>query len=858
MKFKKALSIFISFALIIQSTLPGFGYILVAKAQEGTQEEIVESSPEPTPEPSVEPLPSSELSTESLPEISPTPIPSPTPPPYWSPEYDEWKAQQDLIDQEEERADDLMEQREDEWEANEESQTWIDAHGGSEEYYASGQWEVDQAALALAVASSGDSHPQSCGEEELQPGPDTALISDTETVDGSAASSESTDLSVSNDNCASIENDSYAGGISGDNTQTGNDGPVDMATGDADAQARLVSQGNSNTTSNDDGFSQGSAEAGNSFAEGSEAENLGTGEDSENLAQASEQNSLTVDNSNTAFVDNEMTVEGVSGSNIVTDNDGNATLTTGDIELIANMLNILNLNITGEDFLHLIVNIFGQLNGTIDLDDIAAYLGLADDDDLEIIARNENTGEDSENTVETTVLETTNVNNVNNAEVNNEMNVSGVSGANDVLNNDGGADVVTGRIRILANLMNFINANFSGERWSFIMVNIFGGLVGDIILPDTQRYLDGAEDGGALAENVNVGEDSINDSQAQSAETTSVTNTNGVELTNSVNANGISGNNDQSGNDDGDGAHNMLTGVVDVAVSLMNFLNFNITGNNWVFLVVNVFGNWMGRIVGFADIGTIDAPVDGSFAALSVGGGGGTAVTASNTNTGEGSENSAYASYTSDTTINNQNTAKVTNTMNIEGISGENAVNNNDAGTSLTTGWVEIDANLLNIINMNVAGRNWMIVFLNVFGDFVGDLFFGPPPPAPPVVEILTQTQNAVNQSASGEYVQPATGGSQIQDLSESDPSEDQDSIALLSTEVMSESNSQEVLSFNAIQNSDEEGFQIQERELTFPQNLLVKLLGLKEKIENFLVMLRDLLLVRLAHLNFLALAASD
>ena len=119
-----------------------------------------------------------------------------------------------------------------------------------------------------------------------------------------------------------------------------------------------------------------------------------------------------------------MTVEGVSGSNIVTDNDGNATLTTGDIELIANMLNILNLNITGEDFLHLIVNIFGQLNGTIDLDDIAAYLGLADDDDLEIIARNENTGEDSENTVETTVLETTNVNNVNNAEVNNEMNVS--------------------------------------------------------------------------------------------------------------------------------------------------------------------------------------------------------------------------------------------------------------------------------------------------------------------------------------------------------------------------------------------------------------------------------------------------
>ena len=159
---------------------------------------------------------------------------------------------------------------------------------------------------------------------------------------------------------------------------------------------------------------------------------------------------------------------------------------------------------------------------------------------------------------------------------------------------------------------------------------------------------------------------------------------------------------------------------------------------------------------------------------------------------------------------------------------------------------------------MNVAGRSWMIVFLNVFGDFVGDLFFGQPPARPQVAEILAQTQNTVNQVVSTEAAQSAAGGVQIQDLSRADTTEDQNPTVLLSTEAMSDADAEEILSFNATQNSDEEGFQIQEGKLTFPQNLLVKLLGLKEKIENFLVMMRNLLFARLAHLNLLALAALE
>ena len=833
---KKLLALTLSLWLFIYSLLPTGAFVVFAQ----------EASPEATPEASTEPTPS----LPPDPSPSPTPIPSPTPPPYWSPEYDEWKVQQDILDDEQEA-------RDDEWEANEEDTAWVESHGGDEQYYTSGDWQADQDAAAAAAAAAaeedpfasdspttGNTHPQSCEEQSSDPilGGE-ATTSSEGTVDNSATSVDNDTTTVSNNNCASVENDILASGMSGENAQTLNDSDVSMDTGDSSANGTLVNQGNTNVTDSDD-LGQASAGTNDSFAQGSEAENLSTGSDSENLASGTETDTLTVDNGNAAYVDNQMTVEATSGANVLTDNDGNATLTTGDLELIANMLNILNLNITGEDFLHLIVNIFGTLNGTLDLDDIALVLGFADDDDLEIIARNEDTGEDSENTAQATGEETTTINNTNTADVNNEMNVSGVSGGNEVSGNDGAADVVTGRIKILANLMNFINANFSGERWSFIMINIFGGLIGDLILPSTDQYLNGPGEVGALAENVNPGEDSTNTATTTSAETTTVVNSNNVSLSNDVNAEGASGNNQQNGNDDGEGAHSMQTGAVDVAIRIMDFLNFNITGNNWVFLIVNVFGKWMGQIVGFAGGGAMDAPNQGTFTALSVGAGGGQTVVASNLNTGEGSTNTAEATYTSNTSVSNQNSATVTNNMNIEGVSGENAVNGNDGATSLLTGWVEIDANLLNIINMNVAGRSWMIVFLNVFGDFVGNMFFGQTAAdafAAQMAQMAEATEATVQAVAGGASQTPSsTSGVDNQAQSGADTDEVGEVVGSMVSSPGSgfilganeESESQDILSFNAIQAPEEFGYE--DTPLTFWERAKVWFNGVLIAIVEF------------------------
>lgn len=782
----KILALVLSVAIFANSfAMPAF--VMAQEVTESTPEaqtqtQSVEETPIASTEPESTIVP--DATPQSTPESTPTPLP--TIPPLNSADYDSYKEAKNILDNE-------REAREDEWEEHEEDKTWIAQHGGNEEYFVSGQWAKDEEAKRLADEEAkklqesqqqaqqqqllpAEEHsvlleeqpvPVSC-EPNLSNDPSLALATQASTQDSqnSAIAQNSDNTNISTNNCAVLGTSDSAAGISGNNNSSGNDGAVDLGTGNAQAAGQQQNTANTNlaNTGGTSGFT--SSISNDSLAQDGTAENLNTGEDSENLAQTTNTNNLTVDNNNTVLADNQLNVEGVSGANTVTNNDGSVTLTTGDIELIANMLNILNLNVTGEDFLHLIVNIFGQLNGTLDLDDIASYLGYADDDALEIIAQNSSTGEDSTNTATSVNENNTNVTNNNNAVVNNDLDVTAVSGANNVSGNDGTANVITGRIQVLANVLNFINTNMTGDKWKFIMINIFGSLNGNIILPGTNDFLNNSN--GAIASNTTPGEDSSNNQTSSSSDQTSVNNTNDVVLNNSVNASGDSGNNAQNGNDDE--GHAISTGGTDISSQILNFLNMNLTGNNFVFLIVNVFGKWMGQIVGFGDNGAIVGPGSGTFAALAVGGSG--AVTASNGNTGEGSVNNSNASLTNTTNVTNNNNATVNNNINVTGISGQNGVNGNDGVTSLTTGWVEIDANLLNIINTNITGNSWMVVFLNIFGDFMGNLFFGrenvPQPTNYAIGGSESVTSGTVTQSQNQQQTNAVTNANQVQGLATS------------------------------------------------------------------------------------------
>ncbi len=556
-------------------------------------------------------------------------------------------------------------------------------------------------------------------------------------VTGSSTTTTTTNndgVTVSSDNCANIKNDQAVSSSTGTNTQTFNSSRNSMGTGDATSSASLQNSGNTNVVE----------VSGNN----QNASNGGTEKNSSNNATANNTTNLTVDNNNHASAENNLNVSSSTGSNLVANNEGNAKLSSGDIDMIVNMMNILNMNIAGTDFTHLLVNIFGNLTGEIDLDAIAQNLGVSKDE-IKAIARNSQTGQNSQNNAQVNNQTNLTVNNNNTADVKNTVDVSGVTGANNVSNNEHTINVQTGRIKIMVALMNFINTNFSGKDWYFAMVNIFGNLRGDILLPNPNGYL---VDSSVNASNTTTGANSTNDATAQGTSTIAASSQNQANVTNNVTVNGDSGSNAALGND---GRVNQGSGQVNVVNNALSWLNTSIFGDRWVLLIVNVMGRWMGHVVAFPGQGNIKAPDNGLLIAAAGAGGNGPAISAENSQTGNGSNNNASVSDTSNFQVNNTNAATVENNVNISGVSGQNSANQNQGRANLYTGWVDITSGLLNVVNMSVTGQHWLMVMVNVFGDFWGNLVF--PDGSSPTAQIQqvadaanTAIGNTTNPSASG------------------------------------------------------------------------------------------------------------
>ncbi|MBI2029707.1 hypothetical protein HYT02_04780 [Candidatus Gottesmanbacteria bacterium] len=487
-------------------------------------------------------------------------------------------------------------------------------------------------------------------------------------------------VEVENSNCASLTNEQDVNSNTGGNDVSDN-GSVKAATGGASADSTMTNKGNTNTTS-------------------STADEEVQGQSS----STQELDSLGADNNNQIYVTNDVNVESTSGANSVNDNDGRALLTTGDVDMMVTLMNILNMNITGEDFTHLIVNIFGDLSGDVDLNTIAGKLGMTEDEFEILLENEEHMAEKQEQLLEKQEKEAK-IKNNNDAQVVNNVNVTGVSGLNTLSGNEDKTALMTGRIKILVALINFINTNYSGSDWYFAMINVFGSLNGDLILPDPNYF---------LSTEGNVAIDSqVGDLTQVREQNTTVTNNNNVEIENNISVTGDSGTNLAYANEN---FVKQNTGSVTTESNLTNWLNINILGNNWVLLVINVFGTWYGQILGFPGQDPINSPQSGTLV-LSAGGTNNTGpnITSGSDTTSKSSEN---------TDVQNNNTAKIENNVNIKGISGQNTTNNNEDPVFVTTGWVDITTDLLNIVNMNVTGKKWMLVMVNVFGDFFGDITF--------------------------------------------------------------------------------------------------------------------------------------
>jgi hypothetical protein len=339
-----------------------------------------------------------------------------------------------------------------------------------------------------------------------------------------------------------------------------------------------------------------------------------------------------------------------------------------------------------------------------------------------ISATNSDNGAFSTNSAEASVSSSETTSQSNDAEVASNLELSADSGNNDASFNTGGdSAITTGDANVNANVLNFVNNNIAGDVILGV-VNIFGTLIGDIIL--SQEALD-AVCGGSCAGSMAVANSdnaagSNNTASASSTSDSSVDQSNNAVIENNILVDANTGANSASFNTNGDSS--ISTGEANVLASVLNVANTNLNGGLYWLVLINRAGQWFGRIIG-ADEGENFAASEGmEFYIGELGD-----INVTNSGNGALSDNEASVSSTQNSSISQSNDAHVVNNLNLSANTGGNDSSYNTGGnSSITTGDANIIANVVNFINNNIVGNGKLVVtIINVFGEWIGD-FVGP------------------------------------------------------------------------------------------------------------------------------------
>ena len=487
-------------------------------------------------------------------------------------------------------------------------------------------------------------------------------------------------------------------------SSNGGVGDTAINTGDANSDTTLQTTGNSNL-----GITNG--EEGGSIS----VSNSGNGAGSLNDVSGSVINNNNTNQGNSATVNNNLNQATATGQNSASYNVGDSSITTGDANTTGTVITSVNTNVDGvavaefniaDDHIGDIVLDFGQncVNGC---------------SGSSVTASNENNGASSNNQADASNTTNNNTNQTNNAGVSNELILAADSGSNNASFNTGGdSDIVTGDANVSANSLTFANNNLAGNV-IYGVVNIFGNLVGDIILTEEamNAICGGSCGGSTTASNTGNGANSTNTASATSTNTDNTFQSNDASITNTLVLDAQTGNNDTNFNTGGDSSIN--TGDASVMANVLNIANSNLIGGNWWLVIVNQAGKWVGKIIGSPDGSTLAGSSGTEFVVDPITG----EVTAMNNTNGADSTNTVNSNQTTNNSINQTNNANINNTLNLSANTGNNTSSFNTGGNSnITTGDAKIIANIVNFVNNNIVGNGKLVVtMINVFGSWFGD-----------------------------------------------------------------------------------------------------------------------------------------
>jgi hypothetical protein len=426
-----------------------------------------------------------------------------------------------------------------------------------------------------------------------------------------STTTNTTSLGIDND--ATLNNQFLFDADSGDNSASLNTGNGTITSGDAEVILTAINTAN-NINVGYDVFNVYDDQTGdliidfNSISGGTPyvlggigASNNTTGADSDNSASSDVNNTNTILIDNDGNVINNYLIDANTGDNTADKNTGDGSVTSGDANIVFNLINFLNnAMLGGGEILLGVANIFGTLSGDIVIDGLESGNGAPGLGGL--FAGNDTTGAGSDNDASSSLSNDTDITLNNDATVLNNVSIDANTGDNTTDRNTGDGSINSGDADANLNVANIANNNVignGGDVW-MVLINNLGSWTGQLFGGDNSV---GAyspfftftlnPDGSLSAENQNTGADSENEASTTVENNTDVDITNTATLTNNVTLDANTGNNSASKNT---GSGSIQTGDAGVAANIVNILNNTFLSGRFALTIVNIFGSFFGDI----------------------------------------------------------------------------------------------------------------------------------------------------------------------------------------------------------------------------------------------------------------------
>jgi hypothetical protein len=296
-------------------------------------------------------------------------------------------------------------------------------------------------------------------------------------------------------------------------------------------------------------------------------ENSNTGPESFNSNDINNQDVIKVFYQNSADTDNTIDINANTGENILSSNTKAGDLTTGNIDLGINLLNISNVLMPNTLVSADIWNIVGPYSGDLIIPELANY----------------NTGTDSNNQNLLNLENETDIDIVNNADLSNEIDITSNTGGNEIGSNTVVGDISTGDTSIKSALTNIANIAAMPVLY---LINVFGEWTGSLFGLDPSQVI-------VNEINDQTGYGSNNQNTTNLATDTEIDILNDADVNNRIKINANTGNNNINNSTV---VGDINTGDIDIATNTVNILNsFSENVGKFALRIINIFGDWGGN-----------------------------------------------------------------------------------------------------------------------------------------------------------------------------------------------------------------------------------------------------------------------